>query len=66
MQALANFYNKVPDWLYTSAFVVVPLLAWGLTRLIARRPVRLWPFLVAAVVLYLAIALVDVELHFHE
>ena len=66
MQALGNFYNTVPDWLYTSAFVVVPLLAWGLVRLIARRPVRFWPFAVASAVLYLAIALVDMELHFHE
>ena len=66
MQALAHLYNTMPSWLYTSAFVVVPLFAWWMACLIARRRVRFWPFAVVSAAIYLAIAFVDIDLHFHE
>ena len=66
MNALVSFYNRIPSWLYTSAFIVVPLFLWWIACLIARRRVRFWPFAVGAAAVYIAIAYLDINAHFHE
>ena len=47
-------------------FVVVPALAWWLTRRLSGRAIPWWPFALLSAVVWVVTVLIDLELHFHE
>ena len=47
-------------------YIVVPVVAWWLTRRLSGRRIPWWPFAVLGAIAWIVAVLIDVELHFHE